>query len=88
MSLCLGRVLFVDVVVCAMFDRDVDWKKDSIRHTTAGRLQEQGFRVTYDDGDKLLHVRVEFDGDWTEDIGRRFDSCFGKAILAAEQEIE
>jgi hypothetical protein len=86
LSLCMGRVPFVDVTVAAMFEREAT-KRDAIRHATAGCLQEQGFRVTYDDGERILHVSVEVDEEWSEDIGRRFDSCFGEPILATEQEV-
>jgi hypothetical protein len=80
LSLCLGKIPFVDVAVAAAFNREVK-RSDAIRHATAGCLQERGFRVTYDDGERLLHVSVEFPGEWSENIGELFDGCFGEPIL-------
>lgn len=51
---------------------------DAVRHTTAGDLEDAGFRVRRDPTPVIPdHVLVEFPGQWDDEVTERFDACFG-----------
>jgi len=50
---------------------------DAVRYTTVGRLRDAGFRVESTPSRMIPnHVSVQYDGDWTDDVAKRFDDCF------------
>jgi hypothetical protein len=56
----------------------VAWR-DIVRYTTVERLRNAGFRVRSTPSRMIPnHVSVEYDGDWTDDVAKRFDDCFGQ----------
>lgn len=51
--------------------------RDVVRYTTVGRLSNAGFRVRSTPSRMIPnHISVEYDGDWTDDVAKRFDDCF------------
>jgi hypothetical protein len=52
--------------------------REAARHTTAGRLRDQGFLVELTPRlpGSPNHVSVKWSGEWTEDVGILFDRCF------------
>ena len=51
--------------------------RDIVRYTTVERLIVAGFRVRSTPSPMIPnHVSVEYDGDWTDDVAKRFDGCF------------
>jgi|GEM_PF-3062566 hypothetical protein len=77
LSLLLGR-WDVDWAVRTAFGRDAAGE-DMVRHTTATRIAEAGFRVILDKDPYPAHVSVEFDGQWTDEVCERFHRCFETA---------
>ncbi|MGP3956630.1 hypothetical protein ACTWPT_11570 [Nonomuraea sp. 3N208] len=81
-SLMRGK-LTVDEAVANFPNRTASAHKgEGVRYTTAGRLREQGSRVTYTPSRwNELHVSVEnLDAkrEWTSDDSVRFNGCFGQ----------
>jgi hypothetical protein len=55
--------------------------RDIVRYTTAERLTNAGFRVRSTPSRMIPnHVSVEYDGDWTDDVAKRFDDCFDQPL--------
>jgi hypothetical protein len=51
---------------------------DAVRYTTVGDLADAGFDVRADPTPAIPdHVLVRFPGEWDDDVGERFDACFG-----------
>jgi hypothetical protein len=49
-----------------------------VRHTTVGRLEAAGFRVSRSPSPAIPnHVSVEWPGTWDDDVAMRFNECFG-----------
>jgi hypothetical protein len=58
---------------------------DCVRHALISRLQDVGFVVkpapTRTNPD---HLRVEYPGEWDDDVGERFDGCFGQTLVEGQ----
>jgi hypothetical protein len=51
--------------------------RDVVRYTTVERLVVAGFRVESTPSPMIPnHISVEYDGDWNDDVAKRFDGCF------------
>jgi hypothetical protein len=77
MSLLLGRFT-PETGAATAFRRPTQPGRDACRYTTAGRLRAAGFTVRHTPTKMVPdHVSVYRDGDWTAEVARVFDACFG-----------
>jgi hypothetical protein len=54
-------------------------RRDIVRWTTVQQLTEAGFTVrSTPNRMNPRHVSVVYEGEWTDDVAERFDSCFGR----------
>jgi len=58
----------------------VRWR-DVVRYTTVQRLRNAGIQVRSTPSRMIPnHISVEYDGDWTDDVAKRFDDCFDQPL--------
>jgi hypothetical protein len=54
-------------------------RRDGVRWTTVEQLTAAGFVVrSTPNRMNPRHVSVEHEGEWTDDVAKRFDDCFGQ----------
>src|SRR5829696_1257667 len=76
-SLLAGRLTTREAAMAVRHGRREFFPWDAVRYTTVGRLRDAGFRVESTPSRMIPnHVSVQYDGDWTDDVAKRFDDCF------------
>lgn len=60
---------------------------EGVRYTNVARLAEAGFSVSRDPTpNNPQHCRVECEGEWDNDVCRRFDGCFDEPIVKGSRD--
>lgn len=78
LSLLLGSFDDPGDAAALAFGRSPE-KRDATRETTASALKGAGFTVAHTPNPRNPdHVSVYWDGDWDDDVGTRFNDCFGE----------
>lgn len=61
--------------------------KEAVRYALVGDLIAAGFAVYHDPLPGMPdHSSVEISGVWTDDVGDRFDRCFGSPVIFEQEE--
>lgn len=85
LSLVRGE-LPASTAVARAFGRAYEADSDACRHTSAGTLRREGFRVEHTPSKRNPdHVSVYWDhSDWNRDVARNFARCFGAPVVGGE----
>lgn len=79
-SVILGEVS-AETACLMVHGRPVLMVEARVRHTSVGRVIDQGFRVLHTPSRRMDdHVSVERDGVWGDDEARLFDECFAEEV--------